>query len=262
MKEVVSKMILMLTKILPYEMIMMVLSYIPLNRKSVRSMNLANKNHESIQLILGNIGKLTNLRSLNLTGTMVTKTLLQLISNSCSLDELILKKCNAFTSNCGVNNRSIKSLTLYNTLKTINLAYCINVGDIGVKYLATNFLHLRSVNLLGSINLTDSSIKMLSISCTKLTYINLSYCPMITDDGVKSLTGCTKLTYINLSDCPMITDEGVKSLIGCTELITVILDECVNVTETCKLELFRNINLKRNNNVLHNSTKTTKRQRI
>nr|GEY26980.1 leucine-rich repeat, cysteine-containing subtype [Tanacetum cinerariifolium] len=126
-------------------------------------------------------------------------------------------------------------------LQTLNLEGCINIMDLGLKYLADggskSCLYNLSLNNCGmsitdvgiaaishieslwaldisKLNVTDVSLVEISGKCRSLHSIFLNGCMAITGDGFRALTNCGWIGELAVVDCPNITWDDVV-FVGC-----------------------------------------------
>jgi hypothetical protein len=114
-------------------------------------------------------------------------------------------------------------------LKSVDLAGCVNMTDVGVKSLA-QCAQLQSADLAGCVKVTDAGVQSLA-QCPQLQSVNLQRCDEVTDAGVQGLAQCPQLQSVNLQQCGNVTDAGVQGLAQCPQLQSVNLDGCDKVTD-------------------------------
>ena len=79
---------------------------------------------------------------------------------------------------------------------------------------------LRSINLAGCAQVTDLGGRAIGTGVPSLTSLDLTECGQVTDAGVQAIcAGCPSLTSIILMNCSQVTDAGVQAIgAGCPSL--------------------------------------------
>jgi V8-like Glu-specific endopeptidase len=159
--------------------------------------------------MLKNLGKLTNLKGLRLSGCYrLTETVMKNLENLTKLTSLDLSNVSDLT------DIGLKSLGKLTKLRSLNLSECRRLTDTGLKSLEklTNLTLLDlSQYVCGQANFNDIGLKSLE-KLTNLTSLDLSNLHYLTDTGLKSLEKLTNLTSLDLRGCRRLTDTGLKSL--------------------------------------------------
>jgi bacterioferritin-associated ferredoxin len=119
--------------------------------------------------------------------------------------------------------RAVSSLA---ALTFLDITWCRNVTDKGVRAVVRSCTALKSLNLTACTTVTDEGVRAVVSSCTALQSLNLFMCVNVTDEGVRAVSSCTALQSLNLSDCRQVTDEGVRAVSNCTALTELTLSYC------------------------------------
>lgn len=111
----------------------------------------------------------------------------------------------------------------------IDLSYCQEVTNIGIRHLARGCSLLKSIDISG-LNITDVGISSLSEFCPFLEDVLLFDCKKITDKSLASLAlNCKNLSKLSICECSAITDTGLVNL-ACSELKSLKMNFCVGIT--------------------------------
>jgi hypothetical protein len=149
-------------------------------------------------------------------------------------------------------------------LKSLRLAYCMNLTDRCLDHLSKRCMKLDSVDLTGCVHFTDDGIRKLASHCKGIQSMTLARCKRLTDKALCNLadylwveeldiSGNTKITddgidvismefsgliKLNISGCEKITDRGIVSLgLHCRNLLDL---QAVNMKQVSE-ESFVNI---------------------
>ena len=68
-------------------------------------------------------------------------------------------------------------------LRSLNLYYCVNITDEGVRALANGLPQLQSLDISCGNNITDEGVRALANGCPQLQSLNIAWCDNITDEG-------------------------------------------------------------------------------
>lgn len=134
-------------------------------------------------------------------------------------------------------------------LKSINLSFCGNVTDSGIKFLS-KMPSLKDLNLRSCDNITNTSLGYLSEGGSRLEALDVSFCENIGDQGLHFLShGMYSLKNVSLSACS-ISDEGLTRLVTALHDITMLnIGQCSKITDKslseigCKLKSLKCIDL-------------------
>jgi hypothetical protein len=117
---------------------------------------------------------------------------------------------------CNVTDEGVRAVVSSCTaLKTLNLYFCIQVTDEGVRAVVSSCTALRSLSLRCSGKVTDEGVRALS-SLPALTSLDLRYCYEVTDEGVRALSSLPALTALDVRFCGKVTAAGVQALRSAT----------------------------------------------
>ena len=100
------------------------------------------------------------------------------------LNWLVSRNIRVISWDLGVDNT--KLLTIANglpQLQSLNIGYCHNITDEGIRALATGCTQLQSLNIGGCYNITDAGIRALASGCPQLQSLNIDCCGKITAAG-------------------------------------------------------------------------------
>ena len=158
---------------------------------------------------LAQISKLTNLKSLDLSG------------------------CKPIT---GAGLAHLKKLT---QLERLNLSHCRGFGDASLEHLS-ELTQLERLNLLGCDRITDAGLAHLK-KLTQLERLDLAICFQIGDAGLKDLSELTNLKSLDLSGCYLITNAGLVHLKKLTQLERLNLRGCHQITDAGYKDLIQTI---------------------
>jgi hypothetical protein len=148
---------------------------------------------------------------------------LRAVSSLPSLTFLDLTWC------CNVTDAGVRAVVSSCTaLKSLRLFCCKKLTDEGVRAVSS-LPALTSLNLAGC-NVTDEGVRAVVSSCAMLTELNLYGCRNVTDEGVRAVSNLPALTELNLRFCK-VADEGVRAVSTCTTLTALDLRECFKLTD-------------------------------
>ncbi|GFH54894.1 hypothetical protein CTEN210_11370 [Chaetoceros tenuissimus] len=140
------------------------------------------------------------------------------------LQEVILKGCNKISL---VGIRSL-ALNCQNLKKISFQGY--DIGDLGLRVIASNLVALEEIDLSGCTQVSDRGLSELGHCCRNLQSINLRGCSSINESGhwaLCELEHCTKLTEIDLSHCIYLSDVGIVALTKrCPQLERIRINHC------------------------------------
>jgi len=146
-------------------------------------------------------------------------------------------------------------------LEELNISWCQNITDKGIRLIAEgcpdlkslickgsegltancfsnlnpgNLKELRVLNLLSCSNVTDETVEDIGRACHELEYLCLSNCREITDRALVAIAqGCPHLKDLELALCSNLTDAGFVQLSkNCHELERMDLEDCNQITDT------------------------------
>jgi len=131
-----------------------------------------------------------------------------------------------------LSDEALKHISIGLTrLQAINLSFCINVTDSGLKYLA-KMPNLKHVNLRACDNITDVGMAYLADGGSHISHLDVSFCDKIGDQALAHISqGLFHLKYLSLSACN-ISDEGVSKIAKTLqELETLNVGQCTKITD-------------------------------
>lgn len=130
-----------------------------------------------------------------------------------------LLKSLSFAECSGITDDSIANISECHSIGEIDLSFCSQLTDRGVKLLPV--WNLQSVKLCGCTQITDTAIKWLARICgADLRYLDLSHCTRITQSGLlRVLSKCPLLESLNVYGVPHIQ---LQALTRETRLETVV----------------------------------------
>ncbi|XP_076670209.1 F-box and leucine rich repeat protein partner of paired [Andrena cerasifolii] len=117
------------------------------------------------------------------------------------------------------------------TLKSINLSFCVCIGDTGVKHLA-KMSSLRELNLRSCDNISDVGMAYLAEGGSRVSSLDVSFCDKITDQALVHISqGLFNLKSLSLSAC-QISDEGICKIAQTLhDLETLNIGQCSRLTD-------------------------------
>ncbi|CAD7695855.1 unnamed protein product [Ostreobium quekettii] len=206
---------------------------------------------------------LSKLRSLSLSGTMVSDEGLAAIAESLgNLRSLSLRSCRLVWDN------GLRALTAIGGLQEVDLSHCNGVTDAGVAALGEGLPRLTSLDLsctyihggsLGSFRRRPSALRALRLreccwvkewvlrlvaTIESLESLDVMNCDGVTDRGLGHVARLP-LTSLNLSYCSNIFDSGVARLAAAPSLSSLDLSFCANITDEGVGRLVANTRLER-----------------
>ncbi|KAJ6709256.1 F-BOX SKP2A-LIKE PROTEIN [Salix koriyanagi] len=194
-----------------------------------------------------------NLTKLNISGcTAFSDVSLEYLTEFCRKLK-ILNLCGCVK---GATDRALQAIGRNcSQLQSLNLGWCENVGDVGVRSLAYGCPDLRTLDLCSCVCITDDSVIALANSCPHLGSLCLYYCRNITDRAMYSLVenrmknkaamwksmagryGEEGLKSLNISQCTAITPPAVQALCDsfpalhtCFGRHSLVMSGCLNLT--------------------------------
>ncbi|KAF9687134.1 hypothetical protein SADUNF_Sadunf02G0062200 [Salix dunnii] len=194
-----------------------------------------------------------NLTKLNISGcTAFSDVSLEHLTGFCRKLK-ILNLCGCVKS---ATDRALQAIGRNcSQLQSLNLGWCENVGDDGVRSLAYGCPDIRTLDLCGCVCITDESVIALANSCPHLGSLCLYYCRNITDRAMyslvenrmknkpamwKSMEGKYDeegLKSLNISQCTAITPPAVQALCDsfpalhtCSGRHSLVMSGCLNLT--------------------------------
>ena len=210
------------------------LSRIAQNLKNLEVLELGGcSNITNIGVLTLSIG-LTKLKMLNLRSCcLISDQGLAFVSGQCDekcgnleLEHLVLQDCQK------VSDKSLYYISqgLMN-LVTINLSFCLNLTDLGIKYLST-MINLCELNLRSCDHISDAGLRYLSQGKAQLSVLDVSFCDKVGDEGLISLShGLTSLKSLSFNACS-ISDKGIDSLVSSLHHLRILnIGQCVMISD-------------------------------
>ncbi|XP_065200656.1 F-box/LRR-repeat protein 14-like [Planococcus citri] len=176
--------------------------------KRLKSLNLRscwNVSDQGIRLIAGQTDKKTG----NLT-----------------LERLGLQDCQH------LSDEALKCISIgLTSITSINLSFCINISDVGLKYLA-KIPSLRELNLSSCDNVSDAGVAYLAEAGSPITSLDVSFCDKVTDQSLDYISrGLFNLRCLSLTACP-VSDEGICKLAkALSDLEVLNIGQCTRITD-------------------------------
>ena len=152
---------------------------------------------------------------------------LRLICRSCTeLCHLSLTDCPSITDIC------MKAVGGLKHLRVLNLADCLLVSDLGIKYLTDGACtaRLRELNLTNCMRISDSSMNNITRRCKRIAYLKLCYLDEVSETGLEFLGQLDNLTSIDLTGTQT-SDVSLKTLGHSGQLHSVTLSSCRLITD-------------------------------
>ncbi|KAL1129502.1 hypothetical protein AAG570_012447 [Ranatra chinensis] len=117
------------------------------------------------------------------------------------------------------------------SLKSINLSFCVNISDGGLKYLA-KMSSLRELDLRSCDNVSDVGLAYLAEGGSRVSSLDVSFCDKIGDRALVHVSqGLFNLRTLSMSAC-RISDEGLCKLAETpVELETLNIGQCDRITD-------------------------------
>jgi hypothetical protein len=131
------------------------------------------------------------------------------------------------------------SLAKMRSLTNLNLSYCNQITDDGLKQTLAEMRSLTSLSLRGCHEITGTGLEPCK-DMDKLRYLDLEYCQKVTDDGLKVLARVHSLTDLNLSGLQEITGSSLATCTGMDQLTTLNLHTCCRITDVNLADFLRN----------------------
>jgi hypothetical protein len=131
-----------------------------------------------------------------------------------------------------LTDQALRAVSSLASLTFLDLSWCVNITDMGVRAVVSSCTALKSLNLRSCIKVTDEGVRAVVSSLPALTFLDLTNCYKVTDEGVRAVaSSCTALESLSLWSCFKVTDEGVRAVSSCTTLKTLSLYVCLKVTD-------------------------------
>jgi Leucine Rich repeat len=112
-------------------------------------------------------------------------------------------------------------------LDLLDLKYCADITDEGLRAVADGCPDLRVFNLFDCSKVTDVGLSALEV-CYDLERIELAYRDDVTDEAIEVIAeGCNKLKHISLQNLSKVVGPGIEAIgLNCPLLETLIVVAC------------------------------------
>ncbi|XP_012263409.2 EIN3-binding F-box protein 1 [Athalia rosae] len=139
----------------------------------------------------------------------------------------VTKLCEDLSMPCNNDASSGFSLVRLRGLKQLNLAGCIRITDVSLKY-AFNFPELRILDLSLCQQITHEGLDFLTKNNRALEELHLSQCHNVTDIGISYIAKrLHRLKRLYLQGCSQLTDHSLDSIkIHCSSLQFLDVKAC------------------------------------
>lgn len=123
------------------------------------------------------------------------------------------------------------SLGLATSLKSINLSFCVQITDNGMKHIA-KITSLRELDLRSCDNISESGMAYLAEGGSRISSLDVSFCDKIGDQALQHISqGLFNLKSLSMSACP-ISDEGISKIAKTQQdLETLHIGQCSRLTD-------------------------------
>lgn len=149
------------------------------------------------------------------------------IGGNLALEHLGLQDCQR------LSDESLRHVStgLGQSLKSINLSFCVSITDSGMKHLA-KIGSLRDLDLRACDNVTEIGMAYLAEGGSKISSLDISFCDKISDQALVHISqGLFNLRSLSLSACE-ISDEGICRIAKTLqELETLHIGQCSRLTD-------------------------------
>ncbi|CAN0130875.1 unnamed protein product, partial [Scytosiphon promiscuus] len=155
-------------------------------------------------------------RTVDLSRTETSNEMLEIFAARLfSLKTINLASCHQ------LNNLGVRALVEYckSTLTSVDLSDCTGLNDEAVAYLggAIGFGSccslLQSLSLANCNRMSDTSLQVLAKGCSRLRFLNLSGCDKVTTKGVRHIArGCPSMAVLNLYQCRQVQNGALVAL--------------------------------------------------
>lgn len=176
----------------------------------------------------------TALRSLNLSGCkhLFYMHIVGLFDEDGikSLEELNLRDCDHICDLC------LKYIghSLANSLRSIDLSFCISVTDFGLEEIASRLLRLEVLKLQSVDNITAHGMEYVASKCARLKVLDIGFCDWVKDDCLELIArGKVAESLVELSiKCTRVTDRGIHAVSNSLHrLHCLVIGQCTLLTD-------------------------------
>ncbi|XP_036374403.1 dynein regulatory complex subunit 6 [Megalops cyprinoides] len=132
----------------------------------------------------------------------------------------------------GLTDVSMRAIGSLKSLISLNVADCVRVSDVGLRWLVDgpSGPRIQELDLSSCVRVGDSSLMRIVQKCTSLKHLKLCYCDHLTDAGVEWLGGASSLISLDLSGTN-IQDQSLTALGNNPGLKRLNLSECLWITD-------------------------------
>lgn len=163
----------------------------------------------------------------------------QEVGGNLALEHLGLQDCQR------VSDEGLRfiSMGLANVLKSINLSFCVQITDSGMKHVA-KISSLRELDLRSCDNISEMGISYLAEGGSRISSLDVSFCDKIGDQALEHISqGLFNLKTLSMSACP-ISDEGISKIAKTQqELETLHIGQCSRLTDKSVSTIVENMPL-------------------
>ena len=129
-------------------------------------------------------------------------------------------------------------------VKTLRLAGCHRVTDMGVATLIPKLRHATCLDLSRMPKLTRRGLAIIGAPdrpLRRLRRLCLAGCSGLTDGALRTIVSATpELEALDVSDCGALEDDGTKAAIGlCPRLAELLVHRCTGITDAVLVEMAR-----------------------
>jgi hypothetical protein len=142
-------------------------------------------------------------------------------------------------SECVKNSTVIAGINICSSLLVeLNLAYCVEVTDVGFTAIADNCANLKKINLY-TLKITDSAVGRIITSCKKLIHVDLCLCDRLSNKTLRTLSNHPAIAIVDVAGCENMSFDGIKLLVNKlgTQLKRISMGGVRNVTDMSYTEL-------------------------
>lgn len=147
-----------------------------------------------------------------------------------SLEELRLRDCDHICDLC------LKYIgrSLANSLRSIDLSFCISVTDFGLEEIASRLLRLEVLKLQSVDNITPRGMEFVAARCARLRVLDVGFCDWVKDDCLELLARgrvADSLEELSLK-CTRVTDRGIGAIADSLHrLQCLVIGQCTRLTD-------------------------------
>lgn len=243
-------------KVLPIDIIRIILKYLNLNELSNFDLSLLNYKERYIYLLSLNHLELNNINNIPCNKLFIDwlikrKVLIKEIwlrpvdKNAIELFQLNKNYLEKVILTCqGATDEMLLYLNKCINLSSITAERCVGISDEGMIKLFEGNKQLQYISLIGCIKLTNISMQLISQS-SKLEYLNLVGLECVTDTEIfQIIKGCPKLKIIQIR-LANITDRSIEALLeSYPNIECLLIDDCRFTSLNGLFSILRSVALK------------------